>query len=212
MEEVYGMTLSYIWERFWRKLPGAAIRDSKLEKPVKIGTHSTVIQAEIGHYSYCGYDCTLINCRIGRYCSLANHVSIGLAGHPMGWASTSPAFYLGGGGAAPGALGSLQHNPSPQVTTIGNDVWVGQDVLIKPGVVIGNGAVIGMGSVVTKDVPPYAVVAGNPARLIKMRFAPELVERLEMSRWWDIDPSVLKQYALFMEEPEKFLKALEADQ
>lgn len=101
------MTLSYLWERFWQKLPGAAIRDSKLESPVKIGAQSTVIHTEMGRYSYCGYRCTLIDCRIGRYCSIADGVSAGLAEHPMEWASTSPAFYLGGGGAAPGALAGV---------------------------------------------------------------------------------------------------------
>ena len=82
---------------------------------------------------------------------------------------------------------------------------------MKPGVTIADGAVVGMGSVVTKDVPPYGVVAGNPARLIRSRFAPELAERLENSKWWDMEPGVLKRYAHLMNDPEAFLKAWEAD-
>lgn len=82
--------------------------------------------------------------------------------------------------------------------------------MLKPGITIGNGAVIGMGSVVTKDVPSYAVVAGNPARVIKMRFSPELAEQLERSQWWELEPEALKKYAHLMNDPEKFLEALEA--
>ena len=97
------------------------------------------------------------------------------------------------------------------MTVIGNDVWIGQGVLIKPGVTIGNGAVIGMGSVVTHDVPAYAVAAGNPARVIKMRFPAELAARLEASAWWDLSSDVLKRCAPYMNDPEVFLEEVKKE-
>ena len=205
------MTLSYLWAKLWKKLPGSAIRDSEFEKPSKAEAQSTVIGTKMGRYSYCGYGCTLINCKIGRFCSIADHVTIGLASHPMEWVSTSPAFYRGKD-SIPKDLAALDYIPDAPETVIGNDVWIGDSVLVKAGVTIGNGAVVGMGSVVTKDVPPYGVVAGNPARFIKSRYAPELAERLERSRWWELEPAVLKRYAHLMNNPEKFLEALEAAQ
>lgn len=205
------MTLSYLWSKLWKKIPGPAIRDSSFEKPSRAEAQSLLVRTEMGRYSYCGYYCTLIHCKIGRFCSIADHVTAGLAKHPMEWVSTSPAFYCGRD-SIPKDLAALDYDPASPLTVIGSDVWIGQGVLIKPGVTIGHGAVIGMGSVVTHDIPPYGVAAGNPARLIKMRFSPELSRRLEASRWWEMDPSVLKRYAPLMSEPEAFLKALEEEQ
>ena len=202
------MEMSYIWSKVWKKLPGSAIRNSKFERPSKVESQSVVINTEMGRYSYCGYHCTLINCKIGRFCSIADYVAVGLARHPTEWVSTSPAFYHGRD-SIPKDLAALDYDPSPPVTTIGNDVWIGQGALIKPGITIGNGAVIGMGSVVTKDVPSYAIVAGNPAQLIRVRFTEALTERLEASCWWDVDPSILKRYTSLMDKPEAFLNALE---
>lgn len=206
------MTPVYLWAKFIKKLPLSAIRDSAFEKPCKINSRSTVIGTTMGRYSYCGYDCTLINCQIGRYCSIADGVSAGLASHPADWVSTSPAFHLCAGRSVPRDLAALPYDPAPPRTVIGNDVWIGKNVLLKPGITIGDGAIIGMGSVVTKNVPPYAIVAGAPARFIRGRFPLELAERLEASRWWEMDPAVLKEYTPLMNDPEKFLAALEAKQ
>lgn len=107
-------------------------------------------------------------------------------------------------------LAALEFAPPEKITTIGNDVWIGANVLLKTGITVGNGAVIGMGSVVTHDVPPYAIVAGNPARVIQMRFSPEIIQRMEDSQWWDRDPATLKEFLPLMQEPKKFLDALEA--
>ena len=193
-----------------KKLQMSAIRDSSFEKPSKAEAGSTVIGTTMGRYSYCGYHCTLIRCTIGRFCSLADYVTVGLASHPVEWVSTSPAFYQGRD-SIPKDLASLEYDASAPETRIGNDVWIGQNVLIKPGVTIGNGAVVGMGSVVTKDVPPYAMVAGNPARVIRYRFDEEQIARLEASRWWDLEPERLKQYAHLMNRPDAFLEKVETE-
>lgn len=203
------MKLTYIWNKLIKKLPLSAVRDSVFESPSKVEARSTVIGTKMGRYSYCGYNCTLINCTIGRFCSIADNVTVGLANHPMEWVSTSPAFYRGKD-SIPKDLATLDYDPSSSKTKIGNDVWIGDNVMIKAGVTVGDGAVIGMGSIVTKDVPAYAVVAGVPARVVKMRFPEEMTERLLKSRWWDLDPAVLKEHSNLISDPEAFLNTLEA--
>ncbi len=91
-------------------------------------------------------------------------------------------------------------------TIIENDVWIAHDVKIKGGVTISTGAVIGMGAVVTHDIGPYEIWAGNPARLIKKRFNDEIIERLLISKWWDLNSVELQKYAQWFYEPELFLK------
>ena len=85
-------------------------------------------------------------------------------------------------------------------------MWIGDGVYIKPGVRIGNGSVIGMGSIVTKDVPPYTIVAGNPAKIIRNRFSEEIVEKLLKSEWWNLPPDVLEKAAKEIKNPIEFLK------
>ena len=141
----------------------------------------------MGRYSYCGYHCTLIRCRIGRFCSVADNVSIGLASHPMEWVSTSPAFYHGRD-SIPKDLASLDYDPAPAETVIGNDVWIGAGTFIRPGVTVGNGAVVGMGSVVTRDVAPYTIVAGNPARVIRCLLYTSIPASLQREPWRNTAP------------------------
>ena len=202
------MTLQYLWSKFMKNLPMSAIADCRFEKPSKLNAQSSAIHATMGRYSYCGYGARLLNCRIGRFCSISDNVCIGLSSHPMDWVSTSPAFHFGRG-SIPKDLAAHTYDSDPPLTTIGNDVWIGQNALIKPGITVGDGAVVAMGSVVTKDVPAYAVVAGNPARIIRMRFDPETVQRLLASKWWDMDPKRLKQYAPLIHDPRQFLERIE---
>jgi acetyltransferase-like isoleucine patch superfamily enzyme len=93
-------------------------------------------------------------------------------------------------------------------TVIGPDVWIGERAMLKQGVTIGTGAVVGMGAIVTKDVAPYAVVAGNPAREIRKRFDPEVVTRLLQSQWWTLDDEVLGRAAQDVRDPLVFLEAI----
>ena len=112
---------------------------------------------------------------IGRYCSIANDVVIGPSNHPITNFSTHPISY------------DVNNYPDKDVKTIiGNDVWIGTRAIIKRGVKIGNGAVIASGAVVTKDVEPYAVVAGVPAKLIKYRFDSETIQELQALEWWNL--------------------------
>ena len=132
------------------------------------------------------------NATIGRYCSFARDVQVGHGGHPDNWLSVSPLQYV------PDYRGwmafATRHQPLPPIqtrqfqyaqhTVIGNDVWIGNHAILKDGVTIGDGAIVGAGSIVIHDVPSYAIVAGNPARLIRMRFPDPLIERLQRLRWW----------------------------
>ena len=133
------------------------------------------------------------NVQIGRYCSFARDVQIGHGFHPTDWLSVSPLQYvddyrgwMDSVPAANGDEGRISTCPFrfELRTRIGNDVWIGNHAIVKDGVTIGDGAIVGAGSVVTHDVPPYAIVAGNPARVLRMRFEPGLVERLLESAWW----------------------------
>ena len=119
--------------------------------------------------------------RIGRFCSIAENVTILLGGeHYTKWVSTYPfSVHL------PGAENcALQHFSKGDVN-IGNDVWLGFNATVLSGVIIGDGAVIGANSLVTKDIPPYAIAAGQPARVIKYRFTPEQIEQLLVIQWWN---------------------------
>jgi hypothetical protein len=96
---------------------------------------------------------------------------------------------------------------------VGNDVWIGHGAILLRGITVGNGAVIGAGAVVTKDVPSYAIVAGNPARVLRMRFSAELIELLEQAAWWDLPPAKLATlealfYLDFAKEPERAEQSL----
>lgn len=115
----------------------------------------------------------------GNYCSIAPNIRIFRANHPKNTFTTHPLLYNP-------IVGYVQRDMLERPTLkIGHDVWVGEWVLILPSVkYIGNGAIIGVGSVVTKDVPAYGIVAGNPAKLIKMRFSEKIICKLENTQWW----------------------------
>jgi tetrahydrodipicolinate N-succinyltransferase len=125
----------------------------------------------------------------------------------MDTASSSQVF-LKGGNCLKTTFGTLEH-PVYKKTQIGNDVWLGNNVMIRAGVTIGTGAVVGMGSIVTKDVPPYAIVAGNPAKIIRYRFDEETIEKLLASKWWEKNGTVIAQLAPFFETPQMLLAKLE---
>ncbi|MFA9372819.1 MAG: CatB-related O-acetyltransferase [Poseidonibacter sp.] len=157
-------------------------------------------------HSFCGYNCEMINVKIGSFSSIANGVIIGGEMHPIDWVSTSPVFYEGKDSIH--TKYSEHKREKSLITTVGHDVWIGQNCLIKQGVKIGNGAVIGMGSVVTKDVLPYSVVAGNPSKLIKMRYNAEIITNLEKLEWWTFGDEELISYAKYVKEPTMFINEI----
>ncbi|WP_147078441.1 CatB-related O-acetyltransferase [Methylobacterium haplocladii] len=122
---------------------------------------------------------------IGRYCSIADKVEILLGGdHRLDWVSTYP--FAAMAGLWPDADAPADYHASRGDVTIGNDVWLGSGCMILSGVTVGDGAVVAARAVVTRDVPPYAVVAGNPAKIVRRRFDEETVARLIATAWWDL--------------------------
>ena len=157
-------------------------------------------------HSFCGYNCDINHAKIGKFCSIANNVIIGGGKHPIKWTSTSPVFYEGRDSVK---TKFSEHKREPVSSTIiGHDVWIGQNVIIKQGVCIGTGSVIGMGSIVTKDVAPYTIVAGNPAKLLRNRFDEIIITNLMQSEWWDMDEKRLNRLSKYIKEPELFLKKI----
>lgn len=203
MINIFSLEISYYLSRGLKKIRGSAVKGSSIHRTSKVESGSTVIDSVFGRYSFCGYDCTIVHCDVGSFCSLASKVSIGGAMHPMEFVSTSPVF-LSHRDSVKAKLAHHKYLPVVR-TTIGHDVWIGEGVYVKAGVTVGHGAVIGMGSVVTKDVPPYSVVAGNPARLIRMRFEAEVMEALMKMAWWDLPDAELTRLGGLFNRPREML-------
>lgn len=199
-------SLSYLWAKLIKKLRGYAIINSNIDKTSVIESGSHVVNSSFGKYSYCGYDCQIINCKIGSFCSMADNIVIGGARHPMDWACMSPVFYRGRDSIRK-KFSEFARLPD-KTTEIGNDVWIGNGVIILQGIIIGNGAVIGAGSVVTKNVEPYTVVAGNPAKTIRKRFDDETIELLQSSQWWNMPDNEIAEVARFIQSPQEFVRHL----
>lgn len=195
----------YGFARLLNRKP-SAIRGSTINKTASVGNGAQIVNCTIGRYSYI-YGTSIVQADVGAFCSIAAGSSIGGGSHPTDWVSSSPVFYKG--------KNVLKQNFSQnkyqefKKTKIGNDVWIGAKCLVKGGVTIGDGAVIGMGSVVTKDIPPYEIWAGNPAKFIRKRFDDETIEKLLKIKWWDMPDKDLKDLGDLFNAPQKFIKHLE---
>lgn len=153
-------------------------------------------KSKIGAYSYVreGSEIHLLK-SIGRFCSIGRGVVLGQApdNHPINWVSTSMVV-------------SKDYRAENDFSSIGHDVWIAHDAVVMAGVNIATGAVIGRNAVVTKDVGPYEIVVGNPARLVRTRFEPQQIEALLASRWWELPMQVLAK--LPFDDVDSFLAAL----
>lgn len=185
--------LSYLYSKAIVYLQLPSIKDCHLHPTAKVGQKSSVLNAEVGKYSYIGRNNGVTNAKIGNYCSIGSFVTIGGGVHPLNRISTSPLFYDNGNDWKTSDFISKDNKEVDQLLTIvGNDVWIGDYSYIKAGVKIGDGVIIGAGAVVTKDVPPYSIVGGVPAKVIRYRFSEEIIERLLEIKWWDKDEKWLK--------------------
>ena len=138
--------------------------------------------SKIGDYTYIGYNCVITKSTIGRYCSIANNVSIGLGEHKIKRVSTSSLFYS-----------KPYETLTEKECIIGNDVWLGQNVVIRRGVIVGDGAIVGANSFVNKNIKPFSIVAGSPAKFIAERFNTEQIALIRESEWWVCDIETAKQ-------------------
>lgn len=187
---------------------------SVLNGPVKIGCN-TIFNGQIDSYSYIGSNC-IINARIGKFCSISPNVKVISATHPLHYVSTSPVFF------SPEKQCNASFSKSKRFDDelfvdkengisccIGNDVWIGENVLIKGGVSIGDGSCIAMGAVVVSDVPPYSIVGGVPAKVIRKRFSDEIIDKIIKSDWWNKDTEWLKLHSDKFTDVEEFIKMCE---
>ena len=166
--------------------PEAQVVASKLGRYTEVGARTTVEESELGDYSYVVNDSDIIYARIGKFCSIASHTRINPGNHPMQRASQAHFTYRASA-YFPGEADEQAFFDTRRFAgvTIGHDVWIGHGAVVLPGRKIGHGAVIAAGAIVTKDVAPYAIVGGNPARPLKRRFAADIAARLEALAWWD---------------------------
>lgn len=200
----------YYYSKFIKKiLRGKCICLSKIDCTAHINAGCSVYDSIVGRYSYMGYDCEIISTDIGSFCSLGSGVHVGLAEHPTQWISTSPVFQTVKNSSIKKRFAHIAM-PQSSRTIIEHDVWIGTNAIIKKGIRIGIGAVIAAGAVVTKDVEPYAIVGGCPAKLLRYRFDEEIIRSLLKSEWWLLNDEMLAEIGELASQPTLFAqKAIE---
>ncbi len=207
----------YLRYRYKVKFNGRAfISGCTFEGFNMIADNVFLMSVVLGRGSYISFDSHICWAKIGRYCSIGDNVRIGLGRHPVSEnISTHPAFYsdvskVCGYSFHKGKLElfkSLQYvdRYNKYTVEIGNDVWIGSNVLIMDNVKIGDGAIIGGGAVVTKNVEPYSVVVGVPARVIRYRFPKDRRDHLMRIRWWDNDWNWIEQHYTEFSRVDEFM-------
>jgi acetyltransferase-like isoleucine patch superfamily enzyme len=175
----------------------AIVIESLLSNNVSINRRNYIFRSKIGMYTYTGLGTMLLSTIIGKFCSLSWNVSIGGGNHIFSNVSSFPQWrfnMLDKGNINHSTNAELQARLQNLGTcTIGNDVWIASNAVILRDVNIGNGAVIGAGAIVTKDVEPYSIVVGNPAKKIRMRFEDKIIEKLEEIQWWNWPIDVIRE-------------------
>lgn len=178
---------------------------NKMGKYVKFHSPYHICNTEIGDYTYIAHNAFVSETKIGKFCSIGPNFLCGWGIHPTNGVSTSPMFYSSK--KQNGMTLSLEDKiKERKEITIGNDVFIGANVTILDGVTIGDGAVIGAGAVVSKNIPPYAIAAGCPIKILRYRFDAETISNLLDIKWWNFDEEKLSQVENYEFEVEGFMK------
>lgn len=168
-------------------------KSSEISNRSRIQRFVILRRCTVSEYTYIGYNTNIYHAGIGKFCSISKDVCIGLPSHPSKFISTSPIFVNIHNGTGYSWSKQNMFDSTPGKVVINNDVWIGMKSTIMGGVTIGNGAIIAAHSVVTKDVPPYAIVGGVPAKIIKYRFNEDIIEALQKAEWWKQPDDFLRE-------------------
>ena len=163
----------------------ASVRATTFGRWCEVGARTKVAESSFGDYSYVVNDSDIIHSRIGKFCSIAAHTRINPGNHPLDRVMLSHVSYrssaYGLGSDDPDFFEWRRGSP----VTLAHDVWIGHGAIVLPGVTVGSGAAIGAGAIVTRDVPAFAVVAGNPGRVLRYRFSEAVIAEMLRIAWWD---------------------------
>lgn len=177
----------------------AIVMNSTVGEYASINRRNYICRSHVGRFSYTGIGTTVFSANIGNFCSISWNVSVGGGNHDYGHVTTSPLWRF-----RKMVDGQVDHSKNSELQkrfeaqlgcVIGHDVWIATNAVILRGVEIGNGAVIGAGAIVNKNVEPYSIVAGVPARTKKKRFDEKTIEALQCIRWWDWPTEVIQENA-----------------
>ena len=185
----------------------ARVRDSQIGAWTELGPNTTIVESTFGDYSYAAGDVSIIYSDVGKFCSIASHARLNPGNHPMDRVMQHHATYrraqYGFGESDDEAFFDWRRADK---VTVGHDVWIGHGAILLPGVSVGLGAVVGAGAVVTKDVEPYTIVVGLPAKPLRLRFPQDVAEAITATAWWDWPRELLEERIGDFNDLETFLK------
>jgi len=173
---------------------------------VEIGLNNHISETSIDDFSYTSENCQIIYSSIGKFVNIASYVRLNPGQHPMKWASQHHMLYrreMFGFGVDDRDFFNWRRE---KTVSVGNDVWIGHNVTIMGGVTIGDGAVIGSGAIVTKDIPPFAIAVGNPAKVIRYRFSDEIIQELQKIAWWNWEYNKIENSLKEFKDINKFIQ------
>jgi acetyltransferase-like isoleucine patch superfamily enzyme len=173
LRALLGSAYFMVWHGL--RQPLYLLRSCRVAWSSRVGPGCVLVGSQVGAYSYLGGGVLLTATRVGNYCSIAAGAKIGGMEHPWWWGSTSPRL--------------CAQILTERETVIEDDVWIGANAVLRQGVHVGRGAVVGAGAVVLQDVAPYSIVAGVPARVLRQRFEPAVVQQIEATRFWEHPPA-----------------------
>lgn len=166
-----------------------------------------LVDVSLGDHTYISEECRLFDVVLGKFCAIGPRVTAGLGIHPSRtFVAIHPRFYSRTNSASIPPLADRNYFTEHKPVAIGHDVWVGANAIVQDGVTIGDGAIIGSGAVVTKNIPPYAIAAGVPARILRFRFEPQQIAFLQRFCWWDKEDEWLAAHWRDFHDIESFMK------